>query len=259
MPSGAKRRKAAKKKKENITNPISEESQHEQGNGDSSKSHDEKDSDSGSVSSPTAHQHHHNPLSKDEFYEEEKSGQPLVELGEKSDLGGDGVVEVTKEVDFESRVVDIEPWKESNVEIVKEGETSFGDSIGGVDLVEKKIEIDPTKMEELSEPKDAVKVEPDVGSQSGEATQVVEVNVVEKIGDSSITDVLVEEREQKILLQSNGTSIEINNGSGDPIVSQIPPNSDNQTKDVAPVPPVVQPASWKSCCGLFDVFTSSNR
>lgn len=180
------------------------------------------------MSSPTTHQLHHNPLSKEEFFEEEKSAQPRVELGEKSDLGGDGEVEVTKEVDFESRVVDIEPWKESHVEIVKEGETSFKDSNGGVDLVEKKIEIDPTKIEELSEPKDGVKVEPDVGSQSGESNQAVEVNVVEKIGDSSITDVLVEEREEKISPQSNGTSGEINNGSGDPIVSQIPPSSDNQ-------------------------------
>lgn len=223
MPSGSKRRKAAKKKKETtITNPISEESQ-EHGNGDSPRSHDDdKDSDSGSASSPTTSQGHHNPLRDDEE-------EPHLE---KSDVGGDG------ELDFvqSSRVVDIEPWKDSNVEIVKEDETSSNGR------VENKIQI------EIESNDDGVK---DVAETARDLQkEPVSVNVVEKIGD-----VEAEDREEKVLPQSNGTNVEINNGGE----SQIPTSSNNQPKEVAPVPPVVRPASWKNCCGLFDVFMGSSR
>ncbi|KAF9621372.1 hypothetical protein IFM89_020031 [Coptis chinensis] len=254
MPSGAaKRRKAAKRKKEQLAT--------QEGNGDS-KSYDEKDSDSGSVSSPTTSHEHQNPLRKDQ-------GKSFEVVGDTGDTGED-LVE-TKEVDFETRVIDIEAVKEPYVDfesrVVNIEERLNGNTSNEV-----------PKMEELSESKDGVEkpvlvVETvEVNEPVGEVVSVTEevvvnpvkeviqgvdeVNPAEKSGDSSSQ---LKDVEEKMLPQLNDRSVETSNGNGDRKESHVTLSSDNQQKEVATVPPTVRPTSWKSCCGLFDVLAGSDR
>ncbi|KAL5723093.1 hypothetical protein ACHQM5_006534 [Ranunculus cassubicifolius] len=241
MPSGAKRRKAAKKKQEKIAHIITENQQGNNG-GDSSRIHDEKDSDSSSVSSSPRN------LSRntdDDDKSDDGRDRDVSTAGSASDEPRDkeksqfhDEVEVTKEVDFESRVVDIDDVKESN------GEDC---SNGGI---EKKIDqvVVPKKAAEES----AVSV-----IESPSTKEVVEV-VSQPVGVIVAVEIDVQSDDRE-LLQSNGTSVDTVNGSGDTVQPRISTSSDNETKDVFPVPPTVQPTSWKSCCGLFEVFGGSNR
>ncbi|KAF5201154.1 hypothetical protein FRX31_009259 [Thalictrum thalictroides] len=307
MPSGAKRRKAAKKKMEKIVH------EQEQGNGDSSKSHDEKDSDSGSVSSPTTSHENQNPLRRDvdddeeEKFEQSKgfsaSGVESAESKEvfieKSQSGGEGekVEEinwdlnqndddvdqvVTKEVDSESRVINIEPVKDS-----KFGDSFGSSSNGKTQVVEKKIELQPEQIEELSESKEGAKtdvhvvetlieVEPtlevvpivkevvhddpvkQVVYQSERAIHASDEHLAVPIAESSVIDSPSKDRAEKMLPLSNGASVETSNGSEHPTEAHTPENSNSQ-KELAPVLPIARPTSWKSCCGLFDVLVGSNR
>ncbi|PIA30050.1 hypothetical protein AQUCO_05700035v1 [Aquilegia coerulea] len=313
MPSGAKRRKAAKKKMEKIAH------QQEQGNGDSSKSHDEKDSDNSSVNSPTTSHENQNPLKRDvddddeEEQEEEKSKdlstsrveskEPQEVFIEKSQSGGEGVEKVeeinwdlnqndddsavvagaTKEVDSESRVINIESVKEP-----KFGDSLIGSSSNGkTQVIEKKIELQSEQVEELSESKERekpdvhvveslIKVEPTeevvpivkeviyddpekhVVYQSERAIEAVDDNLVVPIAESSVTDSQSKDGAEKMLPLSNGASVETSNGGGHPIEAHTREDSNSQ-KNVAPVLPIVRPTSWKSCCGLFDVLVGSNR
>lgn len=66
------------------------------------------------------------------------------------------------------------------------------------------------------------------------------------------------ENENKLSQFSNAPSIETRNGTERIKDSEFPECSENQPL-VASVPRTVEKASWKSCCGLFEVLTGSNR
>ncbi|GER28454.1 hypothetical protein STAS_04250 [Striga asiatica] len=119
MPSGSKKRKAAKKKKENQTDnnnnpnpsPVSTEAH---GDGVDVKPQDDKDSDAGEVSSPASQDHHsrQNNYSSGEDEERENiSNPPLVG---KEDINDDVIDEPLKKTEAEEGFVPVE--RESTIE-----------------------------------------------------------------------------------------------------------------------------------------------
>ncbi|XP_048141132.1 translocase of chloroplast 120, chloroplastic-like isoform X2 [Rhodamnia argentea] len=138
MPSGSKRRKAAKKKKEKEA-PISDSSSTNTNNSnthenDEVRSHDEKDSDGGEPNSPASHDHH-GPFSGG--IEELGKSDPLPvasadvenkpvavpvdsDAAPKIEVDGNGEVETVKEVKFEDdspiSIECVEPMKEKHDE-----------------------------------------------------------------------------------------------------------------------------------------------
>ncbi|KAL8113161.1 hypothetical protein AgCh_020472 [Apium graveolens] len=71
-------------------------------------------------------------------------------------------------------------------------------------------------------------------------------------------DSATEEKDDKLLLSFNAPSVHTSNGADHIRESESPECSDSQPLVVS-APQVVQKASFKSCCGIFDFFTSSDR
>uniref|UniRef100_A0A5B6Z4T1 Putative enolase-phosphatase E1 n=1 Tax=Davidia involucrata TaxID=16924 RepID=A0A5B6Z4T1_DAVIN len=67
-----------------------------------------------------------------------------------------------------------------------------------------------------------------------------------------------QENEDKLLVSFNASRVDTNNGAEHIKTSGIPESSDSQPL-VASAPGARQTTSWKSCCGLFEVLTGSNR
>ncbi|XP_059664703.1 uncharacterized protein LOC132310925 [Cornus florida] len=67
-----------------------------------------------------------------------------------------------------------------------------------------------------------------------------------------------QEDEDKLLLSLNAARVENGNGAECIKDSEIPECSDNQPQVASTTQPV-QTSFWKGCCGLFEVFTGSNR
>lgn len=67
-----------------------------------------------------------------------------------------------------------------------------------------------------------------------------------------------EDIDDKLLLSFNAPSVHTGNGADHIKESESPECSDSQPL-VASAPQVVQKTSFKSCCGIFDFFTSSDR
>ncbi|KAA8514999.1 hypothetical protein F0562_018214 [Nyssa sinensis] len=162
MPSGAKKRKAAKKKKEKEAN-IANSATNSQGD-DDLKTHDEKESDGGEVSSPESQDHPNlqHPFTEGEEEEVEKEdttsarsfvseNKPVGEVNNDGEsiqevaIEEEGVVQIDNnlkpEDDSESKTVTIE-----HVESVKEthhgglsGEGGSSSSSSSDDVVEKNI------------------------------------------------------------------------------------------------------------------------
>ncbi|KAJ7947233.1 transcriptional regulator ATRX-like isoform X2 [Quillaja saponaria] len=138
MPSGAKKRKAAKKKKEKEAH-INSPTNNSQGN-DDLRSHDKKGSDGGEVDSP-AHQDHHNhrhPFNEGTKGPEERDSESLVAADKSMEevktvvegvhmvgVEDDGVVNIERDLKSE----DTSGIKEVNIEQVELNEESHdGDS-----------------------------------------------------------------------------------------------------------------------------------
>lgn len=71
-------------------------------------------------------------------------------------------------------------------------------------------------------------------------------------------DSATEDKDDKLLLSFNAPSVHTSNGADHIKESESPECSDSQPL-VASSPQVVQKTSFKSCCGIFDFFTSSDR
>ncbi|KAK9268265.1 hypothetical protein L1049_010708 [Liquidambar formosana] len=81
----------------------------------------------------------------------------------------------------------------------------------------------------------------------------------ETAGTSSGTiGLALKDNEDKLLQSSNAPSIEIGNGAEHTKDYEIPESSENQPL-VASAPRPVETTSWKSCCGILEVLTGSNR
>ncbi|XP_019055262.1 PREDICTED: uncharacterized protein LOC104608951 isoform X2 [Nelumbo nucifera] len=314
MPSGAKKRKAAKKKEQvaNIQSPTNS-----QGN-DDLKTHDEKESDSGYASSPTSEDHHH--ALEEEEEEENKDYSALGSVAadtkamEESINGSTGegenkhkveaveVLEVVRELkpDENSEGTDVVI---EHVEYAKDSRdggssgdagsssTSSDDESQKPRVVEKNSSVTESEIlvEEKGEGGETLppveSVEPVVALSEG-VSQILEA-ASESVDNTETTEVVVpKEKEEQPLPSSDETSgvsgvIDLaskeNEGNVLPSIDappvetskavvsdehhvqpQIPESSETQQVERS-APPAVQPTSWKSCCGLFDVLTGSNR
>ncbi|MCL7044324.1 hypothetical protein MKW94_026116 [Papaver nudicaule] len=158
--------------------------------------------------------------------------------------------------DSESGKVHIEFPKKSD----KGGSSSSSSSSDSSDdesNVVKKIEgkIESSKKKVLEEFKDGMS-----GISNAFSGILPHKDKVEKVASSSedSTEKIVSSVEEKI------------EGSGSLLPASVPPSVDTskapetpdspEKKELLPIVPVtVQPASWKNCCGLFEVLTGSNR
>ncbi|RDX63809.1 hypothetical protein CR513_57717 [Mucuna pruriens] len=334
MPSGAKKRKAARKKKEKERN-INPSTNNPQGNVDL-KSQDEKGSDGGESNSPAFHEHvddHHHPFTdgSGELEERDPSAAQLrasdsesleeVPSDVKIDqvLGGkeDSVVLVERglesEESSESKNVSFEHTetaKELYYENRNGGDTSKGESLteknsedGNCNSVEeaiashelvKSIDSKMTSITEMAQVEETVNLGADSSVNSVKAmasvseveksdtesvlleksvVHPVEVtNLVVKINEDDVYPLINEnvttssmekpkpkEYDSKVLASLSASPFtKITNGAEHIKDSKTAERSENQPC-VALAPNVVQKTSWLSCCGLFEVVSSSNR
>uniref|UniRef100_A0A5B6Z640 Putative enolase-phosphatase E1 n=1 Tax=Davidia involucrata TaxID=16924 RepID=A0A5B6Z640_DAVIN len=97
----------------------------------------------------------------------------------------------------------------------------------------------------------------DLGSQNKE-DKVVSTPNENAAASSNAMGFAAQENEDKLLVSFNASRVDTNNGAEHIKTSGIPESSDSQTQ-VASAPQAVQTTSWRSCCGLFEVLTGSNR
>lgn len=195
MPSGAKKRKAAKKK-------MVKEANNSNSQGDNDKHNDARENDGDST---------------------QKSEEGV---NNKEDYMQKGVFQTNKELkpleDQKGKIVIVEHAKESNDS--SSGSSNRGSSDDEPDVLEKKITIDET-----APPVDSIKT---VDSSS---------TVVTQISDN------IPAREVNHLVEENVSVVD-----SAKVLSVEKPQ-------VASAPQTVQTTSWKSCCGIFELFTGSNR
>ncbi|KAA8519571.1 hypothetical protein F0562_013805 [Nyssa sinensis] len=97
----------------------------------------------------------------------------------------------------------------------------------------------------------------DMGSQNKE-DKVVSRSDENTAPSSDALGFAAQENEDKLLLSFNAPRVDTSISAEHIKDSEIPESSDSQPL-VASAPQAVQTSSWKSCCGLFEVLTGSNR
>ncbi|XP_022978757.1 uncharacterized protein LOC111478620 isoform X2 [Cucurbita maxima] len=227
MPSGAKKRKAAKKKKE-LEAHISPSSNASQGNEDV-KNRNDKGSDSGEVESPASENQpsHSNPFGK---------GNKEVEESSSSNSGTNQKLGIAAET--------------KNGTLQNHSSSSSDDE--SVDTT-KEPEIAPTAASivnsvtpEVSASEETIGV---VESASVENTAIPDMITSEKLSLTAPRDLSSKPNEDTNLHLSAHIK-------GSENAENFNPESEDQP--LISRPPVPRRTSWLSCCGLCDVFTSSN-
>ncbi|KAK8475518.1 hypothetical protein V6N11_029074 [Hibiscus sabdariffa] len=285
MPSGAKKRKAAKKRKEQqaVSNINSSTDNNPHGN-DDMKSLDERDSDGGDVGSPASQVNHNHreeerktaPSPVESHVTEEKSLEEATRDAESMEKSGLDDVETERariwhvehdkrsscssSSDYESQASEKMPkaeetWqcngdKSATVVSMKVAENGTHGDVNGYSAVE------------------AAAVENSVKTVTEEVGNGTEISANESVESRS------NESETESLLLSNGISgVElegkVSSSSSTPPAetSHVEENTrDSEPHDstkkqplVATTPPTVKRTTLLSCCGLFDVLTGSNR
>ncbi|XP_022925783.1 uncharacterized protein LOC111433088 isoform X2 [Cucurbita moschata] len=228
MPSGAKKRKAAKKKKE-LEAHINPSSIASQGNEDV-KNRSDKGSDSGEVESPASENQpsHSNPFGK---------GNKEVEESSSSNSGTNQKLGLASET--------------KNGTLQNHSSSSSDDE--SVDTT-KEPEIAPTAASivnsvtpEVSASEETIGV---VESASVENTAIPDMITSEKLSLTAPRDPSSKPNEDRNLHLSA-------HSKGSESAENFNPESEDQPLIVSR-PPVPRRTSWLSCCGLCDVFTSSN-
>ncbi|PIN13828.1 hypothetical protein CDL12_13556 [Handroanthus impetiginosus] len=313
MPSGAKKRKAAKKKKESQPNNHSipsPASTHPHGDEDV-KHQQDKDSDAGGVSSPASQDHHshQNILTEGEEAELEKqrslSNPPpeqelKIEGGQKNVVVEENVIEVERE--FKTK--DESDKKNGSVEQDEATRKSCGGSSGSSSGESSDDENFGMKNNQaagdVAPVVDLVKISDSSSGKSSEAIHSAPVNkagdsventpsVVEsvlnkndaekpssaedKVGTSTASaDAALERKEEEIVQSVMNTATNPNEcvtqETGDkltlphdaPRPTGVKHKTNSGVTEPSSVPPQgpVQRTSWKSCCGLFEVFSGSS-
>ncbi|ESW31512.1 hypothetical protein PHAVU_002G244200 [Phaseolus vulgaris] len=298
MPSGAKKRKAARKKKEK-ENKINPSTNNPQGNG-GLKSIDEEGSDGGKGNFPAIHgqDDQHNPF-KDGSEELESAAQPhasdveslkVVSSDVKIDqeLGGkeDCVVLVERslnsEESFESKNISFEHNETAKESYFKNGNGS--DTSKGESLFEKNSDNgNCISVEEAIVCHVFVKSNESVSEveKSDSGSVVLEKSVVHP---EEVTNLAMKINEDNVcpLTNENVTTLSMGEPKPKQCDSKIltPVSASPFTKytigaehikgceltetskdqpHAALAPNVVKKTSWLSCCGLFEVLSSSNR
>ncbi|KAL9159423.1 hypothetical protein ABFS82_08G132800 [Erythranthe guttata] len=293
MPSGSKRRKAAKKKKENQPNSSSV-SPRSQGD-DDVKHH----SDVGDVSSPGSQEIEKIEVGDREANKEAGEGiiviQREIKNGNESDGGSsesssssssssgsddeshgvkgsedvadtspvDSVQVTDEEIIYSTAIEDscdsVEEIITVNVETVEEKEVVVSTDSPAVDYAPPRV-VEPVLNEENEEKQGSCSVGGEVGfleasvdaiiaSVEGEARILEASNDAVKPADTFVDTVIsIPETKECVVAQEtedNAAGIEISSGVTEPLLAR------------APRP--VEATSWKSCCGLFDLFSGSGR
>ncbi|KAI3965905.1 hypothetical protein MKX01_010862 [Papaver californicum] len=276
-PSTKKKKAAIKRRKKrastaNIQPSSPTNSQHQEEEGeDDLKTHDEKETTNGDINVETSrnrsHYIHDQLAEKDTTFiggdnkpKFEESINSVIRKNStkkpKEEMAGDK--EIKTDGDSESGKVHIEFPKESG-----KGSSSSSSSDSSSDEesdVVKKIRSSKKKV--LEEFKDGMAGITNAFAgilPSEDSVEKIVSSVEEKIeGSSSIAMPSFNETE-KTLPASVPPSDDTSYGGGEN--SKVPDTPESQEKqELLPiVPTMVQPASWKSCCGLFDVLTGSNR
>ncbi|KAI7734009.1 hypothetical protein M8C21_017910 [Ambrosia artemisiifolia] len=263
MPSGAKKRKAAKKKQSSTTTP-----QPHQG-----------ENDGGELSSPTSQYPSVEVVKKEDNSSKNKSKNNInIEEASKSKSSSS-----SGSSDDESRVV------EKNVVVV---ESAPNDAVTAVESVPEKISpvVDPVKpvdtlLEEVSQVFDEIQNEKKKDLVVEERPTVVEEQKV-VVSETAAKDdcptssvaaepVLKENEVEKLISVDEKTS----SVSKDYLPSSTPPenlvseandadcenetdtvgHSNRQAPAASPAVAVQRTTTWKSCCGIFDLFSGSER
>lgn len=261
-PSTKKKKAAIKRRKKralaaNIqpSSPTNSQQQEEDEEGDDDlKTHDEKQTTNGHINIETSRNQCH-------YIETEKDNKPnfegsfdSVKISKEEEMAGD------KEIgDSESGKVHIEFPKESGKGGSSSSSSSDSSSDDESDVVKK---IRSSKKKVLEEFKDGMAGITNAFSgilPSEDSVEKIVSSVEEKIEGASSISVPSNETEDKTLPASVAPSVDTSYGGGDS--SKVPETPDSPEKEelLPIVPTIVQPASWKSCCGLFDVLTGSNR
>ncbi|XP_023543820.1 uncharacterized protein LOC111803573 [Cucurbita pepo subsp. pepo] len=233
MPSGAKKRKAAKKKKE-LEAHINPSSNASQGNEDV-KNRNDKGSDSGEVESPASENQpsHSNPFGK---------GNKEVEESSSSNSGTNqklGLASETKNGTLQNH--SSSSSDDESVDTTKEPE-----------VLDEKIapmaaSIVNSVTPEVSASEETIGV---VESASVENTAIPDMITSEKLSLTAPRDLSSKPNEDTNLHLSAHIK-------GSENAENFNPESEDQPLIVSR-PPVPRRTSWLSCCGLCDVFTSSN-
>ncbi|XP_038882131.1 uncharacterized protein LOC120073379 [Benincasa hispida] len=270
MPSGAKKRKAAKKKKE-----LEAHINPSQGNEDA-KNQDDKGSDSGEIDSPASQNHpsHSNPFGE---------GSKEIQESSSSDAG------VSSNVGTNQKVGLVSERKNGNVqnESVKGSRADDHSSSSSDDE-----SVDPTKKPEVLDGKTNDLVVPTAASivdsitpELSASEETISIAESASVENTATPDMIVSKKlETTPFSTTDGVTYVLvtaprdlsskpnedrnlhlsgtNNFAAHAKNSESAKNSKPESEDqplIGSRPPVPQRTSWLSCCGLCDVFTSSDR
>ncbi|KAM0054704.1 hypothetical protein Hdeb2414_s0006g00198051 [Helianthus debilis subsp. tardiflorus] len=251
MPSGAKKRKAAKKKKSSTTNPQSHQG----------------DNDSGELSSPTSQYPSVEVKKKEDNSSENKSNNNIkIEEGSKSKSSHVSSSSSSASSDDESRVV------EKNVVVVE--------SVPPVESVPEKISpvVDPVKpvdalLEEVSQVFDDIQNKKKKDLVVEERPVVVEEQSVVISEDamkddlptsSVVAEPVLKENEVENLIPLDEKASSVSketevNGADRANETDTTGHSNRQTPSASAAVEVQRTTTWKSCCGIFELFSGSER
>ncbi|XP_022142230.1 uncharacterized protein LOC111012397 [Momordica charantia] len=265
MPSGAKKRKAAKKKKE-LGAHINPSSNTSQGN-DDVKSQDDKGSDSGELDSPASQNHpsHSNPFGEGnkEIQESSSSSSRVlsnIETNQKVGLASESKNGTVQNESVEGSCANDRSSSSSSddesVDTTKNSEVLDGKTNDLVVPTAASIVYSVTP--EVSASEETISI---VESASVENTAIPDIIASEKLGTRlpEVTNVPVSAPTDLSLKQDEDRDLHL---SVHIEVSECPENFKPESEDqpfIGSRPAVPQRTSWWSCCGLCDVFTGSNR
>ncbi|PWA99459.1 hypothetical protein CTI12_AA007300 [Artemisia annua] len=253
MPSGAKKRKAAKKKQ--VHNPSSSSS--------ASTNPIQGENDGGELNSPTSQDPsievekvEHEKNSKDEGSKSKSSSSS------SSDSSDDESRVVDKEVVVTESVPVVEPERLAPIvdEPVKEGKPLV-EEVAHVTEEKKDLVVEdvvaPVVVEEETVGVSEIDSKEDCPTSSEVVEPVLKESEVEKLPLSD-EKACVEKEDVASSTPAKDSISEVNGASGANETDTVE-HSDRQAP-VASTPLSVQKTtSWKSCCGLFDLFSGSER
>ncbi|KAK1375458.1 p-glycoprotein 9 [Heracleum sosnowskyi] len=294
MPSGAKKRKAAKKKKVQQSSSLSQGNEYAQhyydkkSDGGSPLSQDHHSSEHSFAEGDGKEVEKREGSSSGQLGVLEKSSPGGVDSRENVKTEG-GIVqiewELKSEEDYGSKEGSIESKEvhtggSSGSSSSRSSSNSSRSSSDDESNVEKKTEVVETRqpVDSSSEVASQVVTNIPAGQNTNAVAEAVSVvtPVPIDLGSSKMEDITVstseenpalymdvkdsaaEDKDAKLLLSFNAPSVHTSNGAGHIKESESPECSDSQPL-VASAPQVVQKTSFKSCCGIFDFFTSSDR
>ncbi|RHN52214.1 hypothetical protein MtrunA17_Chr6g0478041 [Medicago truncatula] len=253
MPSGPKKRRAArnKKEKENININLSSTNNPIQGN-DDLKSKNEKGSDGGEYNSHTSAAR---PIASEVMSAKEsclESGNPGVISN------GESLAEKNSKDDEFVKSDDSSP---SNMAAVKEtgSKSAAEDSTNSVKTAASVSEVEKSNTRSVFLENSVAPLQEviDLAGRMNEDSVYPSTN--ENAKTSSFEEPNPKESDIKVLTPSSASPLnKFTNGAVHTKNSETPKSSKNQPS-VSLTPNLVKKTSWLSCCGMFEILSGSNR